>query len=424
MDITTQRPKVVIIGSGFAGLEAAKHLTDCPADVVLIDKRNHHVFQPLLYQVATAALSPAQIAQPIRSIVKKQKNCTVVLGEIINIDPDKKIVYGHKGNLSYDYLVVATGATHTYFGHDKWAPFAPGLKSLNDALHIRQRILAAFEKAEICEDEQERKSLMTFVLIGGGPTGVEMAGAIAELARHTLKNEFRLIDPANAHVILIEAGPRPLAAFPEKLSDHARKDLEQIGVDVMTGVSVTDCTKDGVQAGDNFIPCRTIVWTAGVRASPAAVWLKAEQDKAGRVIVAPDLSLPQYPDIFVIGDTAHVTDAKGRNVPGLAPAAAQEGKYAAQLIASKIESSAPPPPFMYRDCGIMATIGREKAVAKIRNFTFGGFFAWCLWGSIHLIPLVGFRNRLGVAVDWTWAYFTRSRGVRLITSGSESEADI
>ncbi len=375
MDIPAPKPKIVIIGSGFAGLAAAKHLAGCPAEVVLIDKRNHHVFQPLLYQVATAALSPAQIAQPIRSIVKEQKNCTVVQGEIINIDPDKKIVYGHKGSLPYDYLVVATGATHTYFGHDEWAPFAPGLKSLNDALHIRQRILAAFEKAEICEDEQERKSLMTFTLIGGGPTGVEMAGAIAELARHTLKDEFRLIDPANARVILIEAGPRPLAAFPEKLSDHARKDLEQIGVDVMTGVSVTNCTKDGVQAGDNFIPCRTIIWTAGVRASPAAVWLKAEQDKAGRVIVAPDLSLPQYPDIFVIGDTAHVIDARNRNVPGLAPAAAQQGKYAAQLIASKIGTTAPPPPFVYRDYGIMATIGREKAVAKIRNFTFGGFLA-------------------------------------------------
>lgn len=421
MNAPIQRPKIVIIGAGFAGLAAARRLSDCPADVVLIDKHNHHVFQPLLYQVATAALSPAQIAQPIRSIIKKQKNCTVVQGKVTDIDPARKTVSGHKGSIVYDYLIVATGAAHTYFGHDEWAAHAPGLKSINDALHIRQRVLAAFEKAEICQDEQERRSLMTFVLIGGGPTGVEMAGAIAELARHTLKDEFRWIDPAKARVILIEAGPRPLAAFPEKLSERARRDLERIGVEVMTGVAVTDCTKDGVKAGETFIACRTIIWTAGVKASPAAAWLKADQDKAGRVIVNPDLSLPQHPDIFVIGDTAHIIDADGRNVPGLAPAAEQQGKYAAQIIAARISGTTPPPPFIYRDYGTMATIGRAKAIAKIRNFTFSGFLAWCLWGSIHLIPLIGFRNRFAVASDWTWSYFTQSRGVRLITSSHDGD---
>lgn len=421
MNTSSQRPRIVIVGAGFAGLSAAKHLADCPADIVLIDKRNHHVFQPLLYQVATAALSPAQIAQPIRSIVKKQKNCTVVQGEIVTIDVNKKTVFGHKGSVSYDYLIVATGAAHTYFGHDEWAPFAPGLKSLDDALKIRQRILAAFEQAEISEDENERSALMTFILIGGGPTGVEMAGAIAELARHTLCEEFRRINPADAKVILIEAGPRLLAAFPEILSMRAQEDLEEIGVQVMTGRAVTHCAKEGVKIGDDFIPCRSIVWTAGVKASPAASWLQAEQDKAGRAIVSSDFLLPAHPDIFVIGDTAHVTDSHGLNVPGLAPAAEQQGKYVAQMIASKIKKSTPPAAFTYRDYGTMATIGRGKAVAKIRNVIFGGFLAWSLWGSVHLIPLVGFRNRFAVALDWIWAYFTRSRGVRLITVESEDD---
>lgn len=424
MDIPAPKPKIVIIGSGFAGLAAAKHLAGCPAEVVLIDKRNHHAFQPLLYQVATAALSPAQIAQPIRSIVKKQENCTVVQGEVIGVDTNRKIVSGRKGRVPYDYLVIATGATHTYFGHDEWAPFAPGLKTIDDALLLRRRILSAFEKAEITDDPEERAALMTFILIGGGPTGVEMAGAIAELARHTLTDEFRRIDPADAKVILIEAGPRILATFPEALSKRAADDLAHIGVQVMTGQAVTRCTEDGANVGEQFIPCRTILWSAGVKASPAAAWLQAEQDRAGRVLVHPDLSLPAHPDIFVIGDTAHVVDGKGIAVPGLAPAAEQQGKYVAQMIAGRIGGAPVSSPFVYADYGTMATIGRGKAIAKIRKLSFSGFSAWALWGTVHLIPLVGFRNRFAVALDWTWAYFTRSRGVRLITSGSGKDTDI
>jgi len=417
-------PHVVVIGAGFAGLAAASALRASPVRVTLIDRHNYHLFQPLLYQVATAALSPAQIAQPVRSIVRRQKNCTVALGEVVGVDTARKTLRGHAGEISYDYLVVATGAGHAYFGRDDWAAVAPGLKTIDDATHIRRRVLHAFEQAETTDDESLRRALMTFVVVGAGPTGVEMAGAIAELARHTLKGEFRRIDPAAARIILAEAGPRVLAAFPEKLSNRARRDLEKIGVEVMTGKSVSDCSAEHVVMEGDTIPCRTIVWAAGVKASPAAAWLGAETDRAGRAVVAPDYSLSAHPDVFVVGDTAALTDAKGRVVPGLAPAAVQAGKYVGRVIHARVTGAAPPAPFAYRDDGTMATIGRGKAIALIRGFGFGGFIAWWMWGVIHIMPLVGFRNRVVVAIDWFWSYLTHARGARLITAPKDKSADL
>ena len=418
-----EHPCVAIIGAGFAGLAAAKALADTQARIVLIDRRNHHIFQPLLYQVATAVLSPSQIAQPTRLILRKQQNCTTALAEVSGIDPDKKIIYGPKGNLTYDYLVVATGATHTYFGHDEWASYAPGLKSIEDALALRGRLLDAFEEAEISEDPKEQEALLTFIIVGGGPTGVEMAGAIAELARHTLPGEFRRIQPDTAKVLLIEAGPKVLAPFPDDLSQRALKDLEDLGVEVRTGQAVTNCSAEGVYIGKNFIPARTIIWSAGVKASPAAQWLKAERDRAGRVLVKPDLSVPGYENIFVIGDTSHIIDKNGITVPGLAPAAEQQGQYVARLIKSRLENTpAPPEAFCYKDHGIMATIGRGKAVGQIGSWKVTGRIAWALWGLVHLVPLVGFRNRMIVAGDWMRAYFTKARSVRLITISKNDNA--
>lgn len=418
---TAARPRIVIIGAGFAGLGAAKALAKADADVVLIDRRNHHVFQPLLYQIATAALSPAQIAQPTRFIVRKQRNCTTALADVTGIDTETKTVQSSKGDFPYDYLIVATGATHTYFGNDQWAPIAPGLKSVEDALDIRGRILDAFEQAETGADAEEQQALLTFVIVGGGATGVEMAGAIAELSRHTLPEEFRRIKTTDARILLVEAGDRILTAFPEKLSRRAAKDLAALGVEVMTNRAVTDCTAEGVKIGDDFIPARTIIWSAGVKASPAAAWLNTPQDKAGRVMVAPDLSLPDLPDIFVIGDTAHTVDRNGITVPGLAPAAEQAGKYTARVIIQKIKNQPAPAPFAYKDYGIMATIGRNKAIARIGNWTFGGFMAWYLWGIVHVFPLIGYRNRMVVAIDWCWSYLTKARSVRLITVGKKEK---
>lgn len=422
--IKPSRPRVVIIGAGFGGLAATKALAHTHADITLIDRSNHHLFQPLLYQVATAALSPAQIAQPVRAIVKDQLNCTVALGEVTGIDMINKQVYGQHAAIGYDYLVIATGATHTWFNHSEWAPYAPGLKTIDDALSIRALILNAFEKAELEQDPDTRKALLTFVLIGAGPTGVEMAGAIAELARHTLTGEFRHINPAQATVILVEAGPRILPAFSEQMSARAQQDLERIGVRVITGQKVNDCADSYAQVGTERIACRTILWCAGVKASPAAEWLGVEHDAAGRVIVQPDLSVPGHPEIFVIGDAARATDSSGRLVPGLCQAAEQEGRYVAHVISHRVKGLSPPPAFTYRDDGIMATIGRGKAVAEIRGLCFSGFFAWLLWGMIHLLPLVGFRNRVVVAMDWFWAYLTRSRGVRLITADTRADTDL
>ena len=423
-DQAKKRPHVVVVGAGFAGLAAVRGLKNAPVDVTLIDRRNYHLFQPLLYQVATAALSPAQIAQPIRAIVRKQKNCTVVLGEVTAIDTARKVVCGHEGEVHYDYLVIATGATHAYFGNDQWAAVAPGLKTIDDATHIRRSVLEAFEQAEMTDDAALREALMTFVVVGGGPTGVEMAGAIAELARFTLKNEFRRIDPAKARIILAEAGPRVLAAFPEKLSQRATRDLERIGVEVMTGQPVTECTAEQVVIGGQTIACQTIIWAAGVKASPAAQWLGVAADRAGRVHVSHDYTVSVLPDVFVVGDTAAMIDAYERAVPGLAPAAQQSGAYAAKVITARVTGAPLPESFSYFDAGTMATIGRGKAIALIRGFGIGGFIAWWLWGVVHIMPLVGFRNRVVVALDWIWSYLTHARGARLITAPKNKGADI
>lgn len=419
-----ERQRVVIVGAGFGGLACAQALQRCPVDVVLIDRRNHHLFQPLLYQVATAALSPAQIAQPIRAILREQKNCTVVLGEVTAVDVENRLVKGRNGELRYDQIVLATGATHAYFGHDDWAKVAPGLKSIEDATAIRRKILAAFEKAEASFDPAEQSALLTFIVVGGGPTGVEMAGAIADLARHTLKGEFRRIDPSRARIILAEGGDEILKAFPAKLSARAHRDLERLGVEVRTGEIIADCREDGAMLGGAFIAARTIIWAAGVQASPAASWLGAAHDRAGRVIVGDDLTVPGHPEIFVIGDSAAATSVDGSPVPGLAPAAVQQGKHVAKTIAARLAGKAPPGPFAYRNHGTMATIGRAKAIADFKHFRAAGFLAWLLWGLVHLMPLVGFRNRFIVACDWLWSYFTHERAVRLITVTRASDSEI
>jgi len=418
------KKRIVIIGAGFAGLAATRALRKADADIILIDRRNHHVFQPLLYQVATAALSPAQIAQPIRAIMRRQKNCTVMLGDVTGIDKERRRVLGEQGELAYDDLIIATGATHTYFGNDAWAPHAPGLKSIEDATLLRQRILSAFERAEACTDAAERKAWLTFVIVGGGPTGVEMAGAIAELARHTLRDDFRRIDPAHARILLVEGADRLLKAFPPRLSARALKDLTRLGVEVQTEKTIQDCTAQEVRLNEEVVPVRTVIWAAGVKASPAAQWLGVESDRAGRVPVQPDLSLKDHPEIFVIGDTAAIVDAEGVPVPGLAPAAVQQGKYAAATLMARLRGTTPLPPFRYRNYGTMATIGRGLAIADFGWVTCAGFPAWCLWGAIHLMPLVGFRNRLVVACDWLWSYFTHERGVRLITVSKRGEGEL
>ncbi len=418
------RKQIVVIGAGFAGLATVQALKNVDVDIVLIDKSNHHLFQPLLYQVATAALSPAQIAQPIRSILRKQKNCRVILGEVQSINTEKKTIRGKTSEIAYDYLVVATGSTHTYFGHDDWQANAPGLKTINDATTIRHRILSAFEQAEIEHDQQRRDALMTFVIIGGGPTGVEMAGAIAELAKVSLKNDFRLIEPDKTRVILIESGQQLLASFPDKLSQQAYQDLVELGVQIHTGHPVTECTDQGVRVNDEWIPSRTIIWGAGVKASPAAQWLNAEKDRSGRVIVHENLSLPNHPEIFVIGDTAACKNSDGTFLPGLAPVAKQQGKFVAKMLQSILLGSPSTAKFVYKNHGIMATIGRGKAVADLKRFTMHGLSAWCLWGAVHIMPLIGFRNRFIVACDWLWAYLTYERGVRLITVSKDNQGDL
>jgi NADH dehydrogenase len=412
--------RVVIVGGGFGGLTAAKTLAGAQADVTLIDRRNHHLFQPLLYQVATAALSPAQIAQPIRTILRHQRNIEIVLDEVTGIDlTARQVITPEAGPIAFDYLIIATGASHAYFGHDAWQDAAPGLKSLDDATAIRRRILDAFERAEITASPTERDALLTFCIVGGGPTGVEMAGAIAELARWTLAGEFRHIDTSKAKVILIEAGPRVLAAMPEALSQKAREGLERLGVTVRTNVSVTDCTATHVTTGTETIPCRTIIWAAGVKASPVGAWLGHEipLDRAGRVKVQPDLSVPGTEGIFVIGDAASVAGADGHPVPGVAPAAKQQGRYVGDLIARQIKGTGKVMPFRYRDQGNLATIGRGEAVVDLGWLKLSGFLAWWFWGLIHIFFLIDFRNRLTVGIDWLWSYLTNGRAARLMTEG-------
>jgi NADH:ubiquinone reductase (H+-translocating) len=421
-DSSGARPRVVILGAGFGGLSAAKALRSAPCDVVVIDRRNYHLFQPLLYQVATAALSPAEIASPIRSILSRQKNARVLMARVTGIDAQRKLVHlEHGRDEPFDYLVVATGARHAYFGHDDWAKCAPGLKKIEDAIDIRRRILLAFEHAETTDDAAERKALLTFVVIGGGATGVEMAGAIAEVAHWALADEFRVIDPTQARVILVEAGPRLLPAFPPDLSDHARKALEKLGVEVHLGRAVEQCDASGIVYGGERLAARTIVWGAGVQASPAAKWLGADKDRAGRVRVAKDLTAPNHPDIFVVGDTAAVLDDKGRPVPGIAPAAKQMGNYAARVIAARLGGRQPPGPFRYRHAGSLATIGRSAAIADFGWLKVKGWLAWWLWGVAHIYFLIDFRSRFIVAMQWFWSYLTFRRGARLIT-GTEGDA--
>ena len=415
------RPRVVILGAGFGGLSAAKALRNAPCDVVVIDRRNYHLFQPLLYQVATAALSPAEIASPIRSILSRQKNARVLMARATGIDTARKLVQLQDGrDEPFDCLIVATGARHAYFGHDDWAKCAPGLKKIDDATDIRRRILLAFERAEATDDSVERKALLTFVVIGGGATGVEMAGAIAEVAHWALADEFRVIDPTQARVILVEAGPRLLPAFPPELSDHARKALEKLGVEVHLGRAVEHCDETGIVYGGERLTARTIVWGAGVQASPAAKWLGVDKDRAGRVVVAKDLSAPGHSDIFVVGDTAAVLDDKGQPVPGIAPAAKQMGTYAARVIAARLAGSQPPGPFRYRHAGSLATIGRSAAIADFGWLKVTGWLAWWLWGIAHIYFLIDFRSRFIVAMQWFWSYLTFRRGARLIT-GTEGD---
>jgi NADH:quinone reductase (non-electrogenic) len=416
------RARVVIIGGGFGGLQAAKALADAPVQVTLVDRRNHHLFQPLLYQVATAALSPADIAQPIRSVLRHQPNVDVVLAAVDAVDvAAKEIVLDEDQQarrLPYDYLILAAGANHAYFGHDEWAPNAPGLKTLEDALDIRRRILMSFEQADREPDPARRKALMTFVVVGGGPTGVEMAGAIAEIARFSLARDFRHIDTRDARVILIEASTELLAAFPDRLSQRSLQDLERLGVDVRFGKPVTAISPNAVTLGDEIIPANTIVWAAGVQASPLGRSLAVELDRAGRVLVNPDLTVPGHPEIFVIGDMASLEDARGRPLPGVAQVAMQQGAWAAANILRAIEGK-PARPFRYRDLGNMATIGRNSAVADIRGLRLTGFVAWLAWAVVHILNLIGFRNRVLVGLQWLWSYLTFQRGARLITGAAE-----
>jgi NADH dehydrogenase len=412
--MSPQRPKVVIVGAGFGGIEAATALSRVAVDVILLDRQNHHCFQPLLYQVATAALSPAEIAWPIRHMLRQQRNATVFMTEAEAVDLTGRFVETSAGPISYDYLVVATGATHSYFGHDDWAKFAPGLKRIEDATRIRRSILLAFEQAELAGNDAERQRLLTFVIVGGGATGVEMAGAIAEIARQTLANDFRRIDPRNSRIILLEAGPRVIPTLPEDLSQYAERALTRMGVDVRTSTRVIGCDACGVDADHGRIDASTIIWAAGVVASPAASWLGAAHDRAGRVLVRPDLSVPDHPEVFVIGDAAAIHGDDGEPVPGVAPAAKQMGNYVGRLIAARLAGKSLPA-FRYRNLGELATIGRRAAVVKFGRLHLKGFIGWLFWSFAHIYFLIGVKNRFIVAFTWLWDYLTFQRGARLIT---------
>jgi NADH:ubiquinone reductase (H+-translocating) len=414
------KPHVVIVGGGFGGLEAAKKLIHEDVRLSVIDRTNYHLFQPLLYQVATAALSPADIASPIRAILSECDNTEVILAEVQSIDVTAKKVKMADGDLDYDYLILATGARHSYFGHPEWEKLAPGLKSLEDVVEIRRRILMAFEYAEKISDEAARKAAMTFVVVGGGPTGVEMAGAIAEIARYTLAKDFHHIDPSQARVILVEGEPKVLASFPDDLRDSAMKQLADLGVEVRTGIHATNLSEQGLQVGDEFIPCRVKIWAAGNNASSVGQSLGVTTDKVGRVFVNKDLTIPDHPEIQVIGDLANFRHQTGEPLPGVSPVAMQQGRHAARNILRMIDGEKPQR-FWYFDKGSMATIGRNKAVADLKFVHLTGFPAWLAWLFIHVIFLVGFRNRLAVLFQWAWAYFSFNKGARLITRNFQSE---
>ncbi|MFM9865535.1 MAG: NAD(P)/FAD-dependent oxidoreductase, partial [Micropepsaceae bacterium] len=389
----------------------------------IVDRQNYHLFQPLLYQVATASLSPAEIAQPIRSILRTQKNVRVLLDEVSGVDTAAKTVRTAGGHaLAYDHLIIATGARHSYFGKDHWEAFAPGIKSVDDATRVRAKILLAFERAEVETDAAKREALLTFTIVGGGPTGVEMAGAIAELARRSIVRDFRTIAPSSSRILLIEAGPRLLPSFPEDLSEEAKRALEAMGVEVKLGVAVTDISADGVMLGALPIATKTVMWAAGVRASPAGEWLKVPCDRAGRVIVGRDFAVPGMSEVYVIGDTAAFTGEDGRMLPGVAPAAKQAGLYAGRLIAAHVMGRTLPDAFRYADYGNLATIGHSKAVADFGFARLKGLIAWVLWSIVHVYFLIGFRNRFFVATGWAWSYLTYKRGVRLITGSPARDA--
>jgi NADH dehydrogenase FAD-containing subunit len=419
------RPRIVIVGAGFGGLSAAHGLAGAAADVTVIDRRNYHLFQPLLYQVATAGLSPAQIASPIRGILRDAANVRVILGKVAGVDRERRTVTidgsqldgGQLGvrEIEYDILVLATGSRHAYFGHDDWESVAPGLKKIDDATGIRRRILTAFELAEQTDDPQARRRLLTFVVIGGGPTGVEMAGAIAELAHVALRRDFRTINPGEARIVLVEAGERVLPSFPKGLSAAALRALERLHVEVRLGKPVSHCDAAGVTIGEEPLEAATLVWAAGVASSPAAQWLGVDQDRVGRVMVGPDLTVPGHAEIFVIGDTAHVRRQDGEALPGLAPVAKQQGAYVARVLRARLAGKPPPAPFRYRNYGTLATIGRHAAVADLGWLKLDGTLAWLMWSLIHVSFLIGFRNRLVVMLDWIWSYVTFQSGARLIT---------
>jgi NADH dehydrogenase len=417
-----QPHRVVIVGAGFGGLETAYQLAGAPVAITLVDRRNHHLFQPLLYQVATASLATSEIAWPIRYLLRDRPEVTTLFAAVSGVDTANRRVLLDDGDaLFYDTLVLATGARHAYFGHDEWEPFAPGLKTLEDATTLRRRILVAFERAEREKDAERRAALLTFVIVGAGPTGVELAGTIAELARDTLRPDFRSIDTQKARVVLIEAGSRVLAGFPDDLSAYAQRSLESLGVEVILGQAVTECSADGVMYGGKNLPAKTLIWAAGVRASPAAEWLNAPADRAGRLEIGPDLTVPGHPDIFAIGDTVVIAGPDGKPVPGIAPAAKQEGRYVAKMIAARLRGETLAP-FRYRHAGSLAQIGKRKAVIDFGRVKLRGAIAWWLWGIAHIYFLIGLRHRLSVAISWLWVYARDQRAARLITQGSSKVA--
>src|ERR1700674_1156579 len=421
-------PRVVIVGAGFGGLTAARALARAPARITVIDRKNHHTFQPLLYQVATAGLSPSEIAAPIRSILRGRDNVEVLLGEVTGFDLARRLVETPEQKIPYDYLVVAAGASHAYFGHDDWEPFAPGLKTIEDALEIRRRVLLAFELAERQAAAGESGFPLNFVVVGAGPTGVELAGTLAEISRHALVQEFRAIDPKSTKIILLEGGPRVLPTYPAELSRSAQEQLQKLGVEVPTSALVTGVDPGVVRVGDSRLAAAVILWAAGVAASPLGKTLGVPVDRAGRVAVEPDLSLPDHPEVFVIGDLAALNDESGRMLPGVAPVAMQQGRYVAKIIQRELEGAteaaakAQPPPrpgFHYWDKGSLATIGRAAAVAEFGKLHISGFIAWLAWLFVHILFLIGFRNRLLVFIEWAWSYVTYERSARLITGSTQ-----
>ena len=415
-------PHLVVVGGGFAGLWATRALARERIRITLVDRRNHHLFQPLLYQVATAGLSAPDIAAPLRHILGHQRNVEVRLGEVVTIDKQARQIRMADGStLDYDSLLLATGATHAYFGNDQWADDAPGLKTLDDAIALRRKLLLAFERAEAEPDPAKKAAWLSFAVVGGGPTGVELAGTLAEIARHTLRNEFRHIDPASAKVRLVEAGPRVLSSFPEVLSLKARRQLEKLGVEVLTGTPVSDIDSQGFKLGDQFVPARTVVWAAGVAASPLARTLEVPLDRAGRVQVQPDLTLPGHPELFVAGDLAALNQANGKPVPGVAPAAKQMGKYVAEVLRARLHGKAAPGPFKYADFGHLATIGRMAAIVHLGRLQISGVLAWGFWLAAHVFFLIGFRNRIVVLLTWAVAYWSYQRSARIIFGDDQED---